>query len=84
MGWLVFIMRLISAVIIMMVALYLMADHYLLLQPDWWQAKLWWQRTVAILSLCALGFCVYGVMLVATGLRLADLRGPVKATQGRL
>ena len=82
-GWFVFIIRLIVAVTTMMVALYLMADYHLLLQFDVWQAKLWWQRTVAILGLCGTGFCIYGLMLVATGLRWADLRGPAKATQDR-
>ena len=45
-----------------------------------WQQLAWWQRSGNIVALCTAGFIAYAVCMFATGFRLADLRGPAKAT----
>jgi putative peptidoglycan lipid II flippase len=45
-----------------------------------WQLGTWWQRVLRITLLCGAGFASYLVCLLASGFRLADLRGPSKAT----
>jgi putative peptidoglycan lipid II flippase len=45
-----------------------------------WQQLGWWQRSSAIACICLGGFGVYIAILGIGGMRLSDLKGPVKAT----
>jgi len=78
--WLAFFCRLISAVGVMLVVLVLVAGQLGALNSEIWQEMLWWQRTRGILGLCAAGFIAYVLMLLMTGFKLSDMRGPAKAT----
>ena len=45
-----------------------------------WQQLSWWQRSTAIACICLAGLGVYLAVLGVGGMRLRDLKGPVKAT----
>jgi putative peptidoglycan lipid II flippase len=78
--WLAFFCRLIGAVGAMLVVLVLVAGQLGALNSEVWQEMLWWQRARGILGLCAAGFGVYVLMLLITGFKVSDMRGPAKAT----
>jgi putative peptidoglycan lipid II flippase len=78
--WLAFFCRLMGAVGAMLVVLVLVAGHLGALNTEIWQEMLWWQRTRGILGLCAAGFITYVLMLLITGFKVSDMRGPAKAT----
>lgn len=78
--WLAFFCRLMGAVGAMLVVLVLVAGHLGALNAEIWQEMLWWQRTRGILGLCAAGFVTYVLMLLITGFKGSDMRGPAKAT----
>lgn len=78
--WLAFFCRLIGAVGAMLVVLVLVAGQLGALNSEVWQEMLWWQRTRGILGLCAAGFGAYVLMLLITGFKVSDMRGPAKAT----
>ena len=79
-GWLRFFVGLLLSVVAMVAVLILLANQLHAAQVEFWQQLLWWQRVGNIAALCSAGFIVYIGCLFITGFRLADLRGPAKAT----
>jgi putative peptidoglycan lipid II flippase len=79
-GWLRFFVGLLLSVVAMVAVLILLANQLHATQVEFWQQLLWWQRVGNIAALCSAGFIVYIGCLFITGFRLADLRGPAKAT----
>jgi putative peptidoglycan lipid II flippase len=79
-GWLRFCVGLLLSVVAMVAVLSLLANQLHAAQVEFWQQLLWWQRVGNIAALCSAGFIVYIGCLFITGFRLADLRGPAKAT----
>jgi hypothetical protein len=67
----------------MVVILLLVAGQLDVLNSALWQQLAWWQRSGKIAVLCGAGFMAYIGCLFVTGFRLADLRGPAKATSSR-
>jgi putative peptidoglycan lipid II flippase len=78
--WVGFFCRLSAAVGAMLVVLVLVAGPLDALNSEVWQNMPWWQRSRGILGLCAAGFVAYVLMLLITGFKMSDLRGPAKAT----
>ncbi|CAI8364829.1 MAG: putative lipid II flippase MurJ [SAR92 bacterium MED-G29] len=79
-NWLSFFVGLALSVGLMIVVLVLVANQIGALDSALWQQLAWWQRSGNIVALCTAGFIAYAVCMFATGFRLADLRGPAKAT----
>ena len=78
--WLRFFVSLLLSVVAMVAVLMLLSNQLQATQAEFWQPLLWWQRAGNIALLCASGFVTYLGCLFITGFRLADLRGPAKAT----
>lgn len=78
--WWRFLLKLAAGVAAMLVALVMAANYFTALDASLWQQMNWWQRSGNIAIVCTLGFVVYTAVLWLTGMRLADLRGPAKAT----
>ena len=78
--WLRFLLKLAAGVAAMLVALVSAANYFTALDASLWQQMNWWQRSGNIAIVCTLGFVVYIAVIWLTGMRLADLRGPAKAT----
>ena len=78
--WLRFFVSLLLSVVAMVAVLMLLSNQLQATQAEFWQPLLWWQRAGNIGLLCASGFVTYLGCLFITGFRLADLRGPAKAT----
>ena len=79
-NWLVFLLRLVFAVLAMVIGLVLLSNNLDLLAKDVWEQLGWLQRVRGISIVCIVGFLIYVISLVLMGLRPADLRGPNKAT----
>ena len=78
--WKKFMLSLFSSVILMLLVLIYFGHWLGALDQTLWQQMTWWQRSGNIVALCAIGFLVYVGALLATGFRVADLRGPAKVT----
>ncbi len=78
--WVGFFCRLSAAVGVMLVVLVVVSGPLNALNSEVWQNMSWWQRSRGILGLCAAGFAAYVLMLLITGFKMSDLRGPAKAT----
>ena len=78
--WVGFFCRLSAAVGVMLVVLVVVSGPLDALNSEVWQNLPWWQRSRGILGLCAAGFVAYVLMLLITGFKMSDLRGPAKAT----
>ena len=78
--WVGFFCRLSAAVAVMLVVLVVVSGPLDALNSEVWQNMPWWQRLRGILGLCAAGFGAYVLMLLITGFKMSDLRGPAKAT----
>lgn len=78
--WVGFFCRLSAAVGVMLVVLVVVSGPLDALNSEVWQNMPWWQRSRGILGLCAAGFVAYVLMLLITGFKMSDLRGPAKAT----
>lgn len=78
--WVGFFCRLSAAVGVMLVVLVVVSGPLNALNSEVWQNMPWWQRSRGILGLCAAGFAAYVLMLLITGFKMSDLRGPAKAT----
>ena len=78
--WVGFFCRLSAAVAVMLVVLVVVSGPLDALNSEVWQNMPWWQRSRGILGLCAAGFGAYVLMLLITGFKMSDLRGPAKAT----
>lgn len=78
--WVGFFCRLSAAVGVMLVVLVVVSGPLNALNSEVWQNMPWWQRSRGILGLCAAGFVAYVLMLLITGFKMSDLRGPAKAT----
>ena len=78
--WVRFFCRLSAAVAVMLVVLVVVSGPLDALNSEVWQNMPWWQRSRGILGLCAAGFVAYVLMLLITGFKMSDLRGPAKAT----
>ncbi|MDG1164954.1 MAG: murein biosynthesis integral membrane protein MurJ [Porticoccaceae bacterium] len=78
--WLRFFVSLLLSVGIMVLVLLWLANYQSALDAAFWQQLSWWQRSSNIAALCGAGFIAYMACLFVTGFRLADLRGPSKAT----
>ena len=78
--WVGFFCRLSAAVGVMLVVLVVVSGPLDALNSEVWQNMPWWQRSRGILGLCAAGFGAYVLMLLITGFKMSDLRGPAKAT----
>ena len=78
--WVGFFCRLSAAVGVMLVVLVVVSGPLDALNSEVWQSMPWWQRSRGILGLCAAGFVAYVLMLLITGFKMSDLRGPAKAT----
>ena len=78
--WVGFFCRLSVAVGVMLVVLVVVSGPLDALNSEVWQNMPWWQRSRGILGLCAAGFVAYVLMLLITGFKMSDLRGPAKAT----
>ncbi len=78
--WVGFFCRLSAAVAAMLVVLVVVSGPLDALNSEVWQNMPWWQRSRGILGLCAAGFVAYVLMLLITGFKRSDLRGPAKAT----
>ena len=78
--WWRFLLKLAAGVAAMLVALVMAANYFTALDASLWQQMNWWQRSGNIAIVCTLGFVDYTAVLWLTGMRLADLRGPAKAT----
>jgi len=76
--WMRFLISLIVSVSLMLMVLILLLEQFGGVQA--WQQYNGWQRIINMLLLCGSGFAVYMGCLFITGFRLADMRGPVKAT----
>lgn len=77
--WVGFFCRLSAAVGVMLVVLVVVSGPLNALNSEVWQNMPWWQRSRGILGLCAAGFAAYVLMLLITGFKMSDLRGPAKA-----
>jgi len=78
--WLRFSVSLLLSVVAMVAVLILLANQLNINDSVFWQQLLWWQRAGNIVALCSAGFMTYIACLFITGFRVADLRGPAKAT----
>ena len=78
--WKKFMLSLTSSVTLMLLVLIYLGHWLGALDQTLWQQMTWWQRSGNIVALCATGFLVYAGALLATGFRVADLRGPAKVT----
>lgn len=78
--WKKFMLSLTSSVTLMLLVLIYLGHWLGALDQNLWQRMAWWQRSGNIFALCAAGFLVYAGALLATGFRVADLRGPAKVT----
>lgn len=78
--WKKFVLSLTSSVTLMLIVLVYLGHWLGALDQNLWQKMAWWQRSGNIVALCAAGFLVYAGALLATGFRVADLRGPAKVT----
>ena len=78
--WVGFFCQLSAAVGVMLVVLVVVSGPLDALNSEVWQNMPWWQRSRGILGLCAAGFVAYVLMLLITGFKMSDLRGPAKAT----
>lgn len=76
--WLRFSLVLLLSVTVMLVVLFWMLSQ--VGSDQVWQYGTWWQRVLRIALLCGAGLFAYLGCLLASGFRLADLRGPSKAT----
>ncbi len=67
----------------LMIACLIMGLGLLLSTPDtpWWATQDWQVRALAIGALCALGLVLFATTLYLGGMRLADLRAPVRAAR---
>jgi putative peptidoglycan lipid II flippase len=63
-GWPAFILKVVVAVAVMALALFLVMGR-----PDWWLAASWQLKVPAVLGLVVLGALIYGVCLGLFGLR---------------
>jgi len=77
-GWLRFFIVLMIAVTLMLLILQMLLNY--MGATEFWHLQYWWQRIIKILILCVSGFLVYVGCLFVGGFRLADIRGPAKAT----
>ena len=77
-GWLRFFIVLMIAVTLMLLVLQMLLNY--MGATEFWHLQYWWQRIIKILILCVSGFLVYVGCLFVGGFRLADIRGPAKAT----
>lgn len=78
--WRRFLIQLVIAVAVMFAALIMLSTELGLLQSEAWQQGNWFQRISGISVACTAGLLVYILVLFVLGFRLADLRGPAKAT----
>jgi len=81
--WKKFMLSLTSSVTLMLLVLIYLGHWLGALDQTLWQQMTWWQRSGNIVALCAIGFLVYAGALLATGFRVADLRGPAKVTSAQ-
>ena len=81
--WKKFMLSLTSSVTLMLLVLIYLGHWLGALDQTLWQQMTWWQRSGNIVALCATGFLVYAGALLATGFRVADLRGPAKVTSAQ-
>ena len=81
--WKKFMLSLTSSVTLMLLVLIYLGHWLGALDQTLWQPMTWWQRSGNIVALCATGFLVYAGALLATGFRVADLRGPAKVTSAQ-
>ena len=81
--WKKFMLSLTSSVTLMLLMLIYLGHWLGALDQTLWQQMTWWQRSGNIVALCATGFLVYAGALLATGFRVADLRGPAKVTSAQ-
>jgi putative peptidoglycan lipid II flippase len=66
-GWPVFLLKIAASVAFMAVALFSTMG-----EPAWWLSASWHQKVPAVIGLVALGVAVYGLCLLAFGLRPRD------------
>ena len=78
--WIRFFVGLLLSVAAMVAVLVIVANQLNVGDSHLWQQLVWWQRVGNIGALCLAGFTTYTGCLFVTGFRLADLRGPAKAT----
>ena len=78
--WVRFFVGLLLSVAAMVAVLVIVANQLNVGDSHLWQQLVWWQRVGNIGALCLAGFTTYIGCLFVTGFRLADLRGPAKAT----
>ena len=78
--WIRFFVGLLLSVAAMVAVLVIVANQLNVGDSHLWQQLVWWQRVGNIGALCLAGFTTYIGCLFVTGFRLADLRGPAKAT----
>ena len=78
--WVRFFVGLLLSVSAMVAVLVIVANQLNVGDSHLWQQLVWWQRVGNICALCLAGFTTYTGCLFVTGFRLADLRGPAKAT----
>ena len=78
--WIRFFVGLLLSVAAMVAVLVIVANQLNVGDSHLWQQLVWWQRVGNIGALCLAGFTTYVGCLFVTGFRLADLRGPAKAT----
>jgi putative peptidoglycan lipid II flippase len=79
-AWLRFILSLLLAVLLMVATLIWLGTQFNAFDASLWQQLSWWQRSTAIACICLAGLGVYLAVLGVGGMRLRDLKGPVKAT----
>ena len=82
-AWLRFLATLLLAVALMVATLIWLGGHFDAFDTSIWQQLGWWQRSSAIACICLGGFSVYIAVLGFGGMRLSDLKGPVKATTSK-
>ncbi len=82
-AWLRFLATLLLAVTLMVATLIWLGGHFDAFDTSIWQQLGWWQRSSAIACICLGGFGVYIAVLGFGGMRLSDLKGPVKATTSK-
>ncbi len=82
-AWLRFLATLLLAVTLMVATLIWLCGHFDAFDTSIWQQLGWWQRSSAIACICLGGFSVYIAVLGFGGMRLSDLKGPVKATTSK-
>ncbi|ETN91671.1 putative peptidoglycan biosynthesis protein MurJ [Gammaproteobacteria bacterium MOLA455] len=82
-AWLRFLATLLLAVTLMVATLIWLGGHFDAFDTSIWQQLGWWQRSSAIACICLGGFSVYIAVLGFGGMRLSDLKGPVKATTSK-